>query len=175
MDRRLAWALVPLPGILLVFALHAGFARVEAAARARVDEVFGVGEVVFGAPPPPGCRVTWQRGVMAVMAGRARWDRPPHPLLDATLSTYGGDVGRITVTTRDPLVARRLRADLVALLGRPMKRREKAGGEGDRWIGDTVFVAYDEREGVPGGRVRMTDTVVARLLKVDPALEAEVR
>ncbi len=174
MDRRLAWALMPLPGILLVAALHAGFSHVEAAAKARVDDLFGIGEIVFGAPPPPGFKVVRKRSVMVVLAGKARWDHPPRPLLDATISTYEGNVGRITVMTSDPAIARQLRADLVARLGRPMKQREKAGGEGDRWIGKTLFVAYDERTGVPGGRVRMTDTVVARLLKSDPALDAEI-
>ena len=174
MDRRLAWALVPLPGLLLVWLLHAGLARLDAEARARVDDTLGVGDVVFGAPPPPGFAVVRRQGPMTVLAGKARWDDTPHPVLEATVSTYGGHVGRVTVFTKDPAVARRLRADLARRLGEPMKRREKAGGEGDRWIGRSIFVAYDERAGAPGGRVRMTDTGVARMLPTDPALEAEI-
>lgn len=174
MDRRLAFALVPLPGLLLVWALHASFTREEAAALARVDDSLGVGDVVFGAPPPPGFTVVRKQGPMVVLKGKARWDEAPHPVLEATISTYGGNVGRVTVFTQDPRVAERLRADLARRLGEPMKRREKAGGEGDRWIGKTIFVAYDERAGAPGGRVRMTDTGVARMLPTDPAIEAEI-
>lgn len=174
MNRRLAWILVPLPGLLLVWALHAALAHVEAEARARVDDTLGVGDVVFGAPPPPGFTVVRRQGPMVVLKGTARWDEAPHPVLEATISTYGGHVGRVTVFTKDPAVAGRLRADLARRLGEPMKRREMAGGEGDRWIGEAVFVAYDERAGAPGGRVRMTDTAVARMLPTDPALEAEI-
>lgn len=174
MDRRMAWALVPLTGLALVWGFDAWKAGREAEARARVDETIGVGDVVFGAPPPPGFRRTTSRSVTTVMLGRARWDHPPHPLLDAAVTTYEGNVGRVTVSTGDPQVARRLRADLVARLGAPMKVREKPGGSGDRWIGGTVFVAYDERDGVPGGRVRMTNTRVARLSRIDPAADAEV-
>ena len=174
MDRRLAWALVPLPGILLVWALHATHTRLDAEARARVDDTLGIGDVVLGAPPPPGFVQRGARGIMHVMVGRVRWDAPPHPTLDAKLVTYDGNVGRVDATTGDPAVARRLRADLQAKLGAPTKLREKAGGAGDRWIGRTVFVAYDERDGVPGARVRITDTSVARLTRQDPLADLEV-
>ena len=103
MDRRLAWALVPLPGILLVWALHATHTRLDAEARARVDDTLGIGDVVLGAPPPPGFVQRGARGIMHVMVGRVRWDAPPHPTLDGAFQIgWHPQLGAFRVARRSP-------------------------------------------------------------------------